>query len=211
MKKRAIALLSGGLDSSVAMALARESYEIIIALTFDYGQQARAQEIKAARDLCVSLEVPHQVIELPWLAAMTEIDIPDTSKEELDDEKKSLERAQCVWVPNRNGLFANIAACFADKEKAEAIVMGLNAEEAKTFPDNTLDFARALNECFKFSTQTHPILVSPTAEMTKKEIAEQAMRMKLLSFWSCYRGEEKMCGKCESCVRTTRAFNGVVE
>jgi 7-cyano-7-deazaguanine synthase len=207
MKKRAIALLSGGLDSSVAFALARESHDVILALTFDYGQHARAREIEAARALCASLDVPHQVIELPWLASATEIEIPNTSADELDDKMKSLERARRAWVPNRNGLFANVAACFADAKGAGAIVMGLNAEEGEIFPDNTLDFAKALNECFKFSTQVHPVLVSPTAEMMKHEIAEQAYRMKLLSFWSCYRSEERMCGRCESCVRTIRAFN----
>jgi len=214
VKQSAIALLSGGLDSSVAVTVAAKEYDLVKTLTFDYGQRAVEQEIKAAKDLCVTLGITHEVIKLTWLAGITNtslvnnaISLPQTNETDLNDMARAVERARSVWVPNRNGLMCNIAACYADAMGAKAVVVGFNAEEGATFSDNTSSFVKALNCSFEYSTLVHPLVVSPTLDLEKKEIAAKAVQLGIRSFWCCYEGGSLMCGKCESCVRTIRAFN----
>jgi len=213
MKERAIALLSGGLDSSVATELLAEKYDIICALTVDYGQKAARREIYSARALCDRLDVEHRVIALPWLAEITptalvskEVEVPTTTEWLVDDKIQAGMRAEAVWVPNRNGLFANMAASFADALDADAIIVGFNAEEAATFSDNSMACADALTKSFSYSTLAKPRIVAPTAGLRKNEIAKLAAKRNVVEFWSCYLGGDKMCGTCESCVRTARAF-----
>ena len=214
MKERAIALLSGGLDSCVAAALLAEKYDIVCALTADYHQKAALREIEAARILCAKLGIEHRIIALPWLGEITttalvsqDTDIPTTNEQSVDKKDEAQARARAVWVPNRNGLFANIAAAFADAMEATVIIVGFNAEEAATFSDNSIACAEALTRSFSFSTLVAPRVVSPTASLRKEEIVTLAAKYDIMEFWSCYHGNEKMCGSCESCVRTLRAFH----
>lgn len=220
MKERAIALLSGGLDSCVATELLADKYDIACALTVDYNQKAAHQEIDAARALCKRLDIEHRVIALPWLGEITDTalvskdaDVPTTTEHAVDDKAEACTRAKAVWVPNRNGLFANIAASFADALNVDAIIVGFNAEEAATFSDNSIACADALTKSFSYSTLARPRIVAPTAGLRKEEIATIAAKRDVSEFWSCYMGGEKMCGTCESCVRTARAFRaaGVYE
>lgn len=213
MKERAIALLSGGLDSCVAAALLADKYDIVCALTADYHQKAVLREIEAARALCTKLGTEHRIIALPWLGAITstalvsrDIDIPTTNEQSVDTKDEAQARARAVWVPNRNGLFANIAAAFADALEVTVIIVGFNAEEAATFSDNSIACANALTNSFSCSTIARPRIVAPTASLRKEEIVTLAAKYDIMEFWSCYHGNEKMCGSCESCVRTIRAF-----
>jgi 7-cyano-7-deazaguanine synthase len=213
MKERAIALLSGGLDSSVATELLAEKYDIVCALTVDYNQKAVQREIDAARTLCKRLGIEHRVIALPWLGEITktalvsqDVDIPTTTEQTVDEKGEASTRANAVWVPNRNGLFANVAASFADTLNVDAIIVGFNTEEAATFSDNSIACADALTNSFSYSTLAKPRILAPTAGLRKDEIATIASKRNVVEFWSCYLGGEKMCGTCESCVRTARAF-----
>lgn len=213
MKEKAVALLSGGLDSTVALLMARDTYEVDCALTFDYGQRAATREIAAAGALCSRLTIRHLVIDLPWLAEITgtalvnrQAEVPLLDEASLDDMGIAGESARLVWVPNRNGLMINIAACFADTSDYRAIVVGFNAEEGKTFIDNTQESIDAITRSLAFTTITAPRVISPTVTMTKKMIAREAHKRRMKEFWSCYLGGTLMCGRCESCMRTIRAF-----
>jgi 7-cyano-7-deazaguanine synthase len=219
MKKTAITLLSGGLDSAVATLLARKKYKILLALTFDYGQRAARREIEAASTFCKHYKIRHEVIRLPWLHIISHSSLTQSSKSlptfearELGRKKEKEKRsAQAVWVPNRNAIFTNIAAAFAEAKRCNVIVAGFNAEEATTFPDNSMRFIETSNKLFSSSTLSHPRLISPTQKMKKREIARNAVKLKLIPhfFWSCYEGGARMCGQCESCARTIRAFRAI--
>lgn len=136
--KKAIVLLSAGLDSTVSFMAIRQKYEVRLALTFDYGQRAAKSEIEYSRKICERYGVVHQAIKLDWLAAITntalvnrEAEIPSLDIGELDSVLgRTLETANAVWVPNRNGVFISIAAAFAESFGADLIVTGFNAEEA---------------------------------------------------------------------------------
>lgn len=211
----AIGLLSGGLDSVVSMGLARREHRIVLALTFDYGQRARAREAAAAAWFCRRWEIPHEVIPLPWLGAMTTTALvnrtpalPQYDAGGLTDRRRQSASAAAVWVPNRNGLFVNIAAAYAEARGAEWIVTGFNTEEAATFPDNSAAFVERVNAALAYATRTHPTVVSYTQQMTKGEIVRRAraLEIPLDHCWPCYEGGETVCGTCESCVRFQRAL-----
>lgn len=206
--KKALALLSSGLDSTVALAMARkEGFVIEAALTFDYGQIPAQQEIEHAKKLCDSWKIPHQVIPLSFLE-IPKTQIPTPSQTDLENFEVSQKNAEAVWVPNRNGVFLEVAAAFAEKQGADWLVVGFNQEEATTFPDNSQNYIRAINQALFFSTANHVEVMSPTKTMNKNEILAKAIELEIpLSwFWSCYRGEKQMCGTCESCMRLKRAF-----
>ncbi|MDP4125505.1 MAG: 7-cyano-7-deazaguanine synthase QueC [Bacillota bacterium] len=211
-----IVLLSGGLDSTVALALYLERYAINLALTFDYGQRANEKEIIASQKIAEYYDIPHRVLPLPFLQEQTHSalvnlseNLPNVGLDELDLQGVTRESASVVWVPNRNGLFMNIAAVFGENMgEPSNIITGFNREEAATFPDNSLEFIDAMNRCFTYSTQKKVSVVSPTSNLTKAEIVNEGLRLKIPFeyIWSCYESKEKLCGLCESCQRLKRAL-----
>lgn len=209
-----IVLLSGGLDSAVSLAMALKETEVAFCLTFDYGQCSAQKERESAAALAAHYNVGHRVVELAFLKEITKTalvacdrNIPEPDPGDLDDEIKSKIAAEAVWVPNRNGLFINIAAAFAESYGCEIIITGFNREEAAAFPDNSTEFVCAANRALSYSTLNKVKLISYTQALDKIEILKLGMELKLpfQYIWSCYRGEEKMCGRCESCRRLARA------
>jgi len=212
----AIVLLSGGLDSAVNLKQAVLECGVAAALTFDYGQRAAAREAAASAHMCRELDVPHLLIELPWLAeacpgALVDptAPLPKVTPEQLTEEAvTSGETAKSVWVPNRNGLFVNIAAVFAVARGADLIVAGFNAEEAATFPDNSADFVAAANTALALSASAAVRLHSYTQDLTKADIVRLGRQIDapLSYIWSCYAGGGDHCGSCESCARLERGL-----
>lgn len=206
---KSIVLLSGGLDSVVSLAMAKEELNITLALTFDYGQKSAEKEIKASAAIAKHYGIEHKVIKLDWLKEITHTSLCSEDEVPTGDALNNPENsAKSVWVPNRNGLFLNIAGAFADAEGYTNIIIGANKEEAQTFPDNTKDFIEKVNEEFKFSTRVHPRVTAPLIECDKVEIVHLGLVHKapfnLLN--SCYKNTKKHCGVCESCVRLKKAL-----
>ncbi|MGQ9824217.1 MAG: 7-cyano-7-deazaguanine synthase QueC [Desulfotomaculales bacterium] len=211
---RCVVLLSGGLDSAVSLAYALREGAVELCLTMDYGQRAAAREIGAARALAAHYGVSHRTVELPFLKEITptslvnrKLPVPSPRADDLEDPFFASESAAAVWVPNRNGLFVNIAACFAEALGCDFIVAGFNKEEALTFPDNSVSFVERVNEALAFSTKKQVRVVSYTQRLTKPDIVRLGQRLGVpwRFLWSCYYGGEKACGKCESCLRFFRA------
>lgn len=211
---KSIILLSGGLDSFVSLALAREEYNINLALTFDYGQKSALIEISSSQKICEYYGIEHKVIKLDWLkeitqtALVSEKEVPLTSLEDLSSDDFIKESAVSVWVPNRNGAFLNIAGCFADSYSYDYIIFGANKEEGQTFPDNTQEFIDKINAAFEYSTQKKPKVYAPLINSDKNDIVKTAIKhsVPLELTRSCYSSKEKHCGVCESCVRLKRAL-----
>lgn len=215
MKPSSILILSGGLDSTVSSYIAARETRPLLALTFDYGQRAAVREKEASRRIADRLKVPHRVLILPWLAEITKTSLvdkntslPHPKEDELDDPAKGKAGAAAVWVPNRNGLFLNIAASYAESLGAEILVTGFNAEEGIAFPDNSAPFIQSANEFFWYSTQKKIRVVSPAISWNKVEIARKArsLGIPLNEIWFCYDGKKEPCRLCESCLRAFRAF-----
>lgn len=205
---KSIILLSGGLDSLVSLGLSND-LNITLALTFDYGQKSAKGEIDASTEIAKYYGINHKVIALDWLknitntALVNNTEIPSGKNLKLD--KNSMKQ---VWVPNRNGLFLNIAASFADAQNFTNIVIGANKEEAQTFSDNTKEFIERVNAEFEYSTLNHPKVIAPLINFDKNDIVKQALEhsIPLELVKSCYKYPHKHCGECESCIRLKNAL-----
>jgi len=211
-KKKAISVLSGGLDSTVATTVFKDYY--MHALTFNYGQRSAEMEIKSARAVCKEIGAFHTVIDLPWLAELgssaltSDEEVPEPGADELDDMDISTETARRVWVPGRNIVFTAIANSFAESEGASVIIVGWDLEEAATFPDNSKEFLKAFNCVLEVGSLDQIKIEAPLINMNKTEIVKLGNDIKapLTESYSCYKGFEDHCGVCESCMRRKRAF-----
>ncbi len=216
MSLRSVVLLSSGLDSTVNFCKALRETEVVLSLTFDYGQRSSVSEISNASKISEKYGINHRVIRLDWLKEITQtslvnrsLDIPKLSPSHLDNPEITQKSAAEVWVPNRNGVFVHIAAAIAEAMGVGLIVVGFNAEEAKTFPDNSQEFIDRVTRSLEFSTLAKPKVICYTASLNKKEIVQlgRELNAPFELMWSCYESGEKVCGKCESCLRFERAVS----
>lgn len=214
----AVALLSGGLDSTVACAAAHRAQGVQLALTVDYRQRAAAREARAAADVAKALGIRHRRIALDFLGEVTTtalvnraVGLPELAPKDLDDvagaARESMRR---VWVPNRNGLLIAVAAAFAESMGARDVVVGFNREEAATFADNSAEFLERASAALALSTASGVRVISPTIELDKVGILRLAGEVgaPLCYIWSCYEGGKSHCWRCESCLRLRRALDG---
>lgn len=217
-----VVLLSSGLDSTVNLFAALRETRVALVLTFNYGQRAAPKEIESARKLISSIntsnklpyQLLHQVVDLPFFKDFTDTSlvnraaaVPIKDEVSIHDMSVSNKTAERVWVPNRNGVFLNIAAAFAEGLKADMIVPGFNLEEAQTFPDNSVDYLKAADAAFRFSTANHIKTHCYTINMNKTEIIKygQELGVDFSMVWPCYFNGAEMCGQCESCLRFENA------
>ncbi|MCX7821309.1 MAG: 7-cyano-7-deazaguanine synthase QueC [Brevinematales bacterium] len=210
--KKSIVLLSSGLDSLVNFKMAFDETLVKLIITFDYGQASAKKEIEASSLVAKKYDIEHKIIKLDFLDkisnALKKDNIIDFDENRFNDNDYTKQTAKLVWVPNRNGLFLNIAASFAEVYEIDYIVVGFNKEEAETFPDNSKKFIKRANKAFKYSTLYRPKVFCYTIDMMKNEIVKYGIDVDapFEYLWSCYRNNEKMCGVCESCQRLKRAL-----
>lgn len=202
--------MSGGLDSTVSATIAKKKTLPLFALTFDYGQRAARMEIRASRKISKALRIPHKTVQIPFFKTFKNISLLRSQKK---PSIQSLSRIRDVWVPNRNGLFINIAACYAEYHKVDLIVTGFNREEAEQFPDNTPQFIAAINHALMFSALRNVKVVSFVSDYTKTQINRLGVRYRapLQHVYSCYLGRTTMCGKCASCRRLQKSMQHDVQ
>jgi 7-cyano-7-deazaguanine synthase len=211
-KEKSIVLFSGGLDSTVNFMKAYLETEVVMILTFDYGQQSATWEAEVAKEIADKFSIRYSIIQLNWLkrleTGLANGKIPDFDDTRIDDLDYTKNTARAVWVPNRNGVMINIAASFADKNGIDKIVTGFNKEEGATFPDNSAEFIARVNRALEYSTLYPTQVVCYTIDMNKSEIVKLGIDIgaPFEYIWSCYYGDSKMCGKCESCQRLKRAL-----
>ena len=214
--KKAISVFSGGLDCTVATCAYDKDYEIH-AITFNYGQKAFNQELKASKNICEKMGWRHEVIELPWLSKIstsslnTDEEIPEVDENDLDDLDKSSETASNVWVPARNTVFTSIALSYAESIGAEIIIVGWNGEEGETFPDNSKEYMDEFNELISVGSPDKIRIEAPAINLNKEEIVELGVEVgaPMNLSYSCYKGGDEPCGVCESCMRRKRAFKKI--
>jgi len=211
-KQKAVVLLSGGLDSTVALAWAVRECDVRRAIFVGYAHKAFKMEATVVTGIAWHYKVEITNVRLPFysevcqsFAALKKDGIADGPKE----DRGGSDELHRVWVPNRNMVFVSIAAAFAESLGCEAIVAGLNGEEAEQFPDNSAEFVKRINRALVLSTLSHVELVCPLIDLKKAEILKMGVELNvpLELIYTCYEGEEKMCGECMSCVRLKDAMS----
>ncbi len=204
--KKAVVLLSGGLDSTTALWWAKSKGYSCAALAVDYGQRHR-RELKAARAVARRAGVPlHEVsLPLPWLKVSSLLD----AKKELPDlplSKIGSGGVPSTYVPGRNTIFLSLAMSLAEATGAEALVIGANALDYSGYPDCRPEFLHAFEEVTRTTRRLK--ILAPLLRLTKRGIVELAgkLRAPIELTWSCYAGKGKPCGKCDSCKLRAKGF-----
>ena len=202
MNKKAICILSGGMDSTLSSYIAKnEGYEII-AVHFNYGQRTQDRELKAFRDICDDLGILEKYeIDIPFF---TQIGASALTDKNIDVPTQGVKPGVPItYVPFRNGIFLSITAAIAEKEGATAMYIGVVQEDSSGYPDCTDEFiqdiTKAINQGTKEETKIE--IVTPLVHLTKAQIVEEAIRLNvpLEHTWSCYKEENEACGVCDSC------------
>jgi 7-cyano-7-deazaguanine synthase len=204
MKKKAVVLLSGGLDSATSAAQAIvDGYELI-ALSFRYGQR-HEKELQAAKKIVEILGIKEHFI--------TEINLGQWGGSSLTDQSISLPQdglqmgiIPSTYVPGRNTVFIAIALSLAEAKQAEAIYLGINAVDYSGYPDCRPEYLATYQQLANLSSKVGiegkaPRLIAPLIEDSKVEIIHRAIKLgvPIEETWSCYQGGEKPCGLCDSC------------
>lgn len=203
-KPKAVVLLSGGLDSATAAAIALSDGYDAIALSFDYGQRHR-RELEAAKIVAQQLGiVEHCVVA---------IDLAQWGGSSLVDRALTLPQdgvqpgtIPSTYVPGRNTVFIAIALSLAEARGAEAIYLGINAVDYSGYPDCRPEYLEAYQKLANLSSKIGiegkaPQLRAPLVRLTKADILRRALELgvPVELTWSCYEGGENPCGKCDSC------------
>ena len=198
----AVAMVSGGLDSLVALALAQRDLDIRLVLYFDYGHRARESERASAMAAANFYGLEFREVDLRWLGGLS----PRGMR--AGGDASALASVDDVWIPNRNGIFVSVAAAFAESYGCDVVVCGFNREEAAEFPDNSAEFVQRATAALQLSTRNGVALRSDTLGMDKREIlrAGADAGAPLSIVWSCYHSGQRMCGRCASCLRLQAAL-----
>ncbi|HEX5132586.1 MAG TPA: 7-cyano-7-deazaguanine synthase [Candidatus Krumholzibacteria bacterium] len=201
-----IALVSGGLDSIVSLACAVAERDVRLVLFFDYGQRARAQERVSAMSAANYYGLPFVDVDIRWLESLAPPGMQGSG-----DADAALRTLDDIWIPNRNGVFVNVAAAYAEARGCDTVVTGFNREEAEEFPDNSSEYVRRVNAALELSTRNAVRVESFTIDLAKREIIRLGLKLRtpLSIVWSCYRDGERMCGECPSCMRLRAALDSL--
>lgn len=205
--KKAIVLLSGGLDSTTTLYYALDKGYDCQALIFDYGQRHR-REIKSAKTVARHTKVPFHVlrIKLPWKGSSL-----------LDKAKKVPTKGvgkviPSTYVPGRNIIFLSFALSFAESHDAEAIFIGAHTVDYSGYPDCRPEFFRAFQQVINKGTKVSDRvkIIAPLLKMNKAQIIKLGRKLgaPLDQTWSCYQGGVKPCGVCDSCRIRERGLQG---
>jgi 7-cyano-7-deazaguanine synthase len=212
-QKRAVALVSGGLDSVVSLARALELADVRLVLFINYGQRAVDRERDAVMAVVNFYALPFAETDLSWLGGLSPGSMRYRGAGAGREGAPPPESLDAVWIPNRNGVFINVAAAYAESYQCNTVVTGFNREEAAEFPDNREEYVARINKALELSTRTAVEVVSFTQNLNKVEILELGIRLRtpLSVIWSCYHGGELMCGSCMSCRKLKAAIQSVTE
>jgi 7-cyano-7-deazaguanine synthase len=206
----AVCLVSGGMDSCVTAALAREENDELAFLHVSYGQRTEARERRAFEELAAHYGVARRLaVSIEHLARIGGSSLTDSSipVSEADLESR---RIPTSYVPFRNAHLLSIAVSWAEVIKAARVYIGAVAEDSSGYPDCRPEFYEAFQRVIDLGTRpdTRVEIRTPVIHMRKAEIirrgAELAAPLELT--WSCYRREDVACGRCDSCALRLRAF-----
>jgi len=211
---RAVVLLSGGLDSSTALAMTLREGREVHALTVDYGQRHR-KEIEAARKIAKHFGVKsHKVLKIDLTtfggSALTDRKIRVPEQRTLEEIGRGI---PITYVPARNTILLGYALAYAETIDADEIVIAANFLDSSGYPDCRPEYYRAFQEVARLGTKRgvegRPIRIStPVITMTKADIVRKGEELgvpwKLT--WSCYLGGERACGACDSCQLRLKGF-----
>ncbi len=203
--KDSLLVLSGGMDSTTMLYDFAE--QVALAVTFNYGSNHNAREIECARRHCAALGIEHLVIDLDFMHRYFRSSLlqgADSIPEGhyADDNMKS------TVVPFRNGIMLAVAAGLAESRSLKALMIANHAGDHAIYPDCRPGFVRAMDRAIQEGTYEGIVLRAPYTLLSKGQIAARGAELGLdySTTYSCYKGGEKHCGRCGTCIERREAL-----
>ncbi len=200
--KKAVCIMSGGMDSTLAAYMMHiQDYEIV-AVHFNYGQRTQNKELTCFNAISKKFDVKERyILDLDFFKQLGASALTDKS---IDVPTGGIEEGVPVtYVPFRNGIFLSMAAAIAEKESAEVIAIGVVEEDSSGYPDCREDYIAAMQKAINRGTKeaTNIEIKMPLVHMKKSQIVSEALKLDvpLELTWSCYKNEDRACGVCDSC------------
>ena len=215
-EKKALCVMSGGMDSTLsAYMMKSEGYEII-AVHFNYDQRTETKELESFHTICHDLDVKEKyVLDLDFFKQLGASALTDKS---IAVPTGGIEEGVPItYVPFRNGIFLSMAAAIAEKEGAQVISIGVVQEDSSGYPDCRESYIKSMQESINLGTKDETIIEikMPLVHLKKSQIVQKSLELdiKLEHTWSCYKNEKKACGVCDSCRLRLHGFKlaGVID
>lgn len=210
MKKTAVVLMSGGMDSAVSAAIAKKDGWDIAALHTTYGQKTTDKELKCFNLLCDHISaVSKLVVNIGHLKAIGGSSLTDENIQ-VSDHNPEYNDIPRSYVPFRNGNLLAIAASWAEILNAEAIYIGAMEEDSSGYPDCRESFIRAFEIAINQGTkpETKIKIITPLLHLEKSEVVKLGLELNVPfeHTWSCYKKNDEACGICDSCTLRLNGF-----
>lgn len=204
-KKNALLILSGGMDS--VTLLYDRAEEIALAVSFDYGSNHNHKEIPFAKKHCEALGIPHVVIPLKFMAEHFESSLL-SGADAIPEGHYADENMKSTVVPFRNGIMLSIAAGLAESKGLQKVMMANHFGDHDVYPDCRKEFVDNMSAAISAGTYANIFIDAPYTSISKADIARKgaALGIDYAQTWSCYKGLEKHCGKCGTCIERKEAL-----
>ncbi|HYY57014.1 MAG TPA: 7-cyano-7-deazaguanine synthase QueC [Pyrinomonadaceae bacterium] len=206
----AVCLVSGGMDSCVSAAIAREENDELAFLHVSYGQRTEERELRAYEEIADYYGVTKRLaVSIEYLTRIGGSSLTDRRIAVSEADLASRE-IPTSYVPFRNAHFLSIAVSWAESCGAGRIYIGAVAEDSSGYPDCRPEFYDAFDQVIRTGTrpETSIEIVTPVIALHKSEIVRRGLELgaPLHLTWSCYQSQERACGRCDSCALRLRAF-----
>lgn len=203
--KKGLIILSGGMDS-VTLLYARKD-DISLAVTFDYGSNHAKREIECALYHCEKLGIEHIIIPLDFMHQYFKSSLLQ-GKDAIPEGHYAAENMKSTVVPFRNGIMLAIACGLAESRDLGRVYIANHAGDHAIYPDCRATFIESMSEAMAYGTYKHIKIAAPFTSLTKGDIAHIGTELGVdyTHTYSCYKGGEKHCGKCGTCVERKEAF-----
>jgi 7-cyano-7-deazaguanine synthase len=204
---KVLVVVSGGMDSVTALYHTTYKYgkENVEALTFNYESKHNNKEIPLAKHHCNVLDIKHNVLNLDF--SLFKSDLLKTGGD-IPEGHYAQENMSRTVVPFRNGIMLSFAAGVADSIGAKKIILGSHFGDHAIYKDCREVFTSAIKTAIMLGTDNEVSVESPFNTLMKYDIVEIGTRFNIdySKTWSCYKGQDRPCGKCGTCVERTEAF-----
>lgn len=203
--KKGVIIVSGGMDSITL--LYNRAKEIELAVTFDYGSNHNKREIEYAAYHCKQLGIEHIIIPLEFMHQYFKSSLLNGA-EAIPEGHYAAENMKSTVVPFRNGIMLAIACGMAESRNLDCVFIANHAGDHAIYPDCRATFIESMNEAMAYGTYNNVNIVAPYTHLTKGQIATIGGKLGIdySKTYSCYKGGEKHCGKCGTCVERKEAF-----
>lgn len=203
--KDCLLILSGGMDSVSMLHDFKD--RIAVALTFNYGSNHNAREIEAAKENCLKLGIKHIVIDLAFFGQYFKSSLLEGA-DAVPEGEYDENNIRSTVVPFRNGIMLAVAAGLAESNGLKNVMMANHSGDHTIYPDCRPEFVKAMDGAIAAGTYDNIRLLAPYTDLTKSDIARRGALagVDFAITYSCYRGREKHCGRCATCLERKQAL-----